>query len=264
MDRAGARRAGDDRRARITRRGRRPTRSSGSAGRVDPGALRALVAGHGGGLVPGVDGLFVHPVMDDEGDGGQRHDRARARRGARRHRRRAGPLGRRRADDRASRARSRALQPATRVYRLRAGDGGAADGVARGRASRCEVDYTPSFVDGAGAKGLLPPMWERARPLLAGARARSSLDETAAAVRLLAERARVIAEGAGALAVAAAVVRPRGDGPHRLHRLGRQHRRRPAGCDPGRPHPGLTGFRSSAAGQRWSVKSRSSSSSQRS
>jgi threonine dehydratase len=54
-------------------------------------------------------------------------------------------------------------------------------------------------------------MWERARPLLAGAYT-VSLDETAAAVRLLAERAHVIAEGAGALAVAAAVSgRVRGD-----------------------------------------------------
>ena len=47
-------------------------------------------------------------------------------------------------------------------------------------------------------------MWERAQPLLAGA-FMLTLDETAAAVRLLAERARVIAEGAGALAVAAAM-----------------------------------------------------------
>jgi threonine dehydratase len=47
-------------------------------------------------------------------------------------------------------------------------------------------------------------MWERARPLLAGAYA-VSLEETAAAVRLLAERANVVAEGAGALAVAAAL-----------------------------------------------------------
>jgi threonine dehydratase len=47
-------------------------------------------------------------------------------------------------------------------------------------------------------------MWERARPLLAGA-ITLTLDETAAAVRLLAERTRVIAEGAGALSVAAAM-----------------------------------------------------------
>jgi threonine dehydratase len=65
------------------------------------------------------------------------------------------------------------------------------------------VEYTPSFVDGSGAGGVLPRMWEVVQPLLAGAEA-VSLDETAAAVRLLAERARVVAEGAGALAVAAA------------------------------------------------------------
>ena len=47
-------------------------------------------------------------------------------------------------------------------------------------------------------------MWERARPLLAGSCV-VSLDDTAAAVRLLAERARIVAEGAGALAVAAAL-----------------------------------------------------------
>ena len=73
------------------------------------------------------------------------------------------------------------------------------------------VDYTPSFVDGSGSKALLPPMWERARPLLAGAFA-LTLDETAAAVRLLAGRARVVAEGAGALAVAAALSGRGGEG----------------------------------------------------
>ena len=67
-----------------------------------------------------------------------------------------------------------------------------------------EVAYAPSFVDGAGSRALLPAMWERARPLLAGAHA-VSLEETATAVRLLAERARVVAEGAGALALAAAL-----------------------------------------------------------
>jgi threonine dehydratase len=66
------------------------------------------------------------------------------------------------------------------------------------------VDYEASFVDGAGSKTLLPAMWERARPLVRGA-VTLSLDETAAAVRLLAERTRVIAEGAGALSVAAAL-----------------------------------------------------------
>jgi threonine dehydratase len=66
------------------------------------------------------------------------------------------------------------------------------------------IDYTASFVDGAGGKSLLPPMWDLARPLLDGTFA-PSLDETAAAIRLLISRARVVAEGAGALSVAAAM-----------------------------------------------------------
>ncbi|HZN21557.1 MAG TPA: threonine/serine dehydratase [Gaiellaceae bacterium] len=67
-----------------------------------------------------------------------------------------------------------------------------------------EIDYKPSFVDGAGARALLPKMWALGRPLLDGTDV-VTLDETAAAVRLLAERARVVAEGAGALAVASAL-----------------------------------------------------------
>jgi threonine dehydratase len=66
------------------------------------------------------------------------------------------------------------------------------------------VDYTPSFVDGSGSRELIPRVWEQASQLLDGAFA-LPLDEVAAAVRLIAERTRVIAEGAGALAVAAAV-----------------------------------------------------------
>jgi threonine dehydratase len=66
------------------------------------------------------------------------------------------------------------------------------------------VEYRPSFVDGIGGKGLLPEMWPLASSLLAGARV-VSLEEVAAAVRLLAERHRVIAEGAGATPVAAAL-----------------------------------------------------------
>jgi threonine dehydratase len=67
-----------------------------------------------------------------------------------------------------------------------------------------EIQYEPSFVDGAGAKALLPKMWALVEPLIDGAD-RVSLDEVAAAIRLLAERARVIAEGAGALATATAL-----------------------------------------------------------
>jgi threonine dehydratase len=67
-----------------------------------------------------------------------------------------------------------------------------------------EIDYQPSFVDGAGARALLPKMWALGRPLLDGTDV-VTLEETAAAVRLLAEQARVVAEGAGALAVASAL-----------------------------------------------------------
>ena len=57
---------------------------------------------------------------------------------------------------------------------------------------------------GSGSPAVLPAMWERAKVALDGAYS-VSLDETAEAVRLLAGRARVVAEGAGALALAAAI-----------------------------------------------------------
>jgi threonine dehydratase len=66
------------------------------------------------------------------------------------------------------------------------------------------IDYRPSFVDGSGSRAILPRMWEAAEGLLDGS-AVATLDETAAAVRLLAERTRIVAEGAGALAAAAAL-----------------------------------------------------------
>ncbi len=95
-----------------------------------------------------------------------------------------------------------AVSPGTRVYAVEPETGAPLAAALAG--SDTAIDFRPSFVDGAGSKSLLAPMWERARPLLAGSYV-ASLDETAAAVRLLAERARVVAEGAGALAVAAAL-----------------------------------------------------------
>ena len=68
----------------------------------------------------------------------------------------------------------------------------------------CEIDYQASFVDGAGGRAVLPTMWPLVRGLIQGAM-RVTLEETAAAVRLLVERNQVVAEGAGALAVAAAL-----------------------------------------------------------
>jgi len=66
-----------------------------------------------------------------------------------------------------------------------------------------EIEFTPSFVDGAGGRALLPTMWEHARELVDEAIA-VPLDDVAEAVRLLASRTRVVAEGAGALALAVA------------------------------------------------------------
>jgi threonine dehydratase len=97
-----------------------------------------------------------------------------------------------------------ARSPTTRAYAIQP-ETGAAVSAALAAGEPVEAPgFAPSFVDGAGAKVVLPAMWERARPLLAGA-ATVSLDETAAAVRLLAERARIVAAGAGALALAAAL-----------------------------------------------------------
>jgi threonine dehydratase len=66
------------------------------------------------------------------------------------------------------------------------------------------VEYQPSFVDGIGSKTVFPQMLDRARELMDGALV-AGLAEVAAAVRLLAERNRVIAEGAGACPVACAL-----------------------------------------------------------
>ncbi len=74
-----------------------------------------------------------------------------------------------------------------------------------------EVPFAPSFVDGAGSPYLLDEMWPLLRELVDGALV-ATLDETAAAIRLLAERVRVISEGAGALAVAAALAGRAGSG----------------------------------------------------
>ena len=74
-----------------------------------------------------------------------------------------------------------------------------------------EIDYEPSFVDGAGGRALLPGMWEYAQELVDEAVA-VPVSEVADAVRLLAGRARIVAEGAGALSVAAAVAGAAGTG----------------------------------------------------
>jgi threonine dehydratase len=73
-------------------------------------------------------------------------------------------------------------------------------------------DWKPSFVDGAGGQSLFPRMWQRMQPVVDGYIV-VSLDETRRAMRLMAEKMRIIAEGAGALALAAALTGKAGQGP---------------------------------------------------
>ena len=73
------------------------------------------------------------------------------------------------------------------------------------------MTYTPSFVDGIGSGSVLPDMWPLVSRLLDGSIV-VSLAEVAAALKLLAERNRVIAEGAGAASVAAALTGKAGSG----------------------------------------------------
>jgi len=161
------------------------------------------------GSYPGLDGLFVHPVLDELVMAGN------------------GVIGLELAEQ---------LGDVDTVL-VAWGGGGLTTGIAsalaavspRTRVIACEpetgaplaaslaagepvaVDYRPSFVDGAGSKALLPPMWEHATRLVSAAVA-VPLDEAAAAVRVLATRAHVVSEGAGALPVAAALAGHGGEG----------------------------------------------------
>jgi threonine dehydratase len=98
----------------------------------------------------------------------------------------------------------RAKSPEARVYVCEPDTGAPVTAAIANGGVPVPVDFTPSFVDGAGSGSLLSIMWERAQPLVTGSFA-ISLDDTAAAVRLLLERARIVAEGAAALTVAAAL-----------------------------------------------------------
>lgn len=73
-------------------------------------------------------------------------------------------------------------------------------------------DWRPSFVDGAGGQSVFPRMWERMKPVVDNYIV-VTLDETRKAMRLLAEKARIISEGAGALSLAAALTGKAGKGP---------------------------------------------------
>ena len=104
----------------------------------------------------------------------------------------------------------RALKPDTKIY-------GCEPETAKPLASAfkagkiVEIEYTSSFIESAGIPIIWPQMWELASKLLDNGLT-TSVAKTASAVRLLAERNRVIAEGAGVLSVAAALEGKAGDG----------------------------------------------------
>jgi threonine dehydratase len=165
----------------------------------------AIVAGR----VDGVDGLFVHPVQDEPVMAGN------------------GTIGLEIVEDLPDvevvvipyggggltvgiASAVKALRPSVRVYTAEPATG-AALSAAVAAGGPVDVDYQPSFVDGSGSRRVLDTMWPRVQPLIDGALS-VPIPDAAAAVRMLAERAHVIAEGAGALATAAALAGGAGTG----------------------------------------------------
>lgn len=97
----------------------------------------------------------------------------------------------------------RALKPATKIFACEV-ETSAAFAAALAAGAPTKIEYKASFVDGIGSGRVLAEMWPLAKSLLDGSLV-MSLSDVAEAIRLLAERNRVIAEGAGATPVAAAL-----------------------------------------------------------
>jgi len=158
---------------------------------------------------PGVEGLFVHPVSDMPVMAGN------------------GTIGLELLDDLPEldavlvpygggglvtgiAAAVKALSPRTRVYACEVETAAPlAASLAAGEPRR--VEYRASFVDGIGSPFVLESMWPLVRAVVDGSIV-VTLAEVAAAVRVLAERHHVIAEGAGAASLAAALTGRAGTG----------------------------------------------------
>jgi threonine dehydratase len=157
----------------------------------------------------GVDGLFVHPVEDDAVQAGN------------------GTIGLELCEELDSfdavvvpwgggglttgiASAVKALRPGVRVVTAEP-ETAAPLAASLAAGAPTEIDYATSFVDGAGGRALLPSMWEHARALVDSATSVPLVD-AADAIRRLASRARIVAEGAGALAPAAALRGAAGEG----------------------------------------------------
>ena len=214
------------------------------------------------GAYPGVEGHFVHPVMDDDVMAGN------------------GTIGLELVEELDSIATVLVpwgggglttgiasalaqLSPSTRVIACEP-ETGAPLTASLAAGEPVGVDYTPSFVDGAGSKGSARSH-VGARPPADRRRADAHARRDGLCGPAAGRAGTGGGGGSGRALCRCSVVRPRRRGPHRLHRLGRQHRCRPARFDPGRPHPGMTGARDQRGPRQCSSeRSRSSSSSQRS
>ena len=104
----------------------------------------------------------------------------------------------------------KALSPRTKVFACEV-ETAAPFAAALAAGAPRAIDYTASFVDGIGGRGVLEEMWPLASRLLDGSIV-VALEQIASAIRLLAERQRVIAEGAGGASLAAALTGRAGTG----------------------------------------------------
>src|SRR5213080_4396485 len=143
---------------------------------------------------PGVDGTFVHPFDDHNFIAGH------------------GTMGLEILEDAPDTKAIKSIKPEIKIF-------GAEPETAAPAALSFERDspqvfknWKASFVDGAGGQSVFPRMWERMRPLVDGYIV-VTLEETKKAMRIMAEKARIISEGAGALPLAAALTGEAGKGP---------------------------------------------------
>jgi threonine dehydratase len=104
----------------------------------------------------------------------------------------------------------RALRPAARVYAAEPETAAPLSASLAAKRPMYFPDWRASFVDGAGGKSVLDTMWPLLRQVDGSVVV--TLDEVARAIRVVAERAHVIAEGAAGCAVAAALSGRTGSG----------------------------------------------------
>jgi threonine dehydratase len=97
----------------------------------------------------------------------------------------------------------KAIKPSVRVYAVEV-ETAAPLTASRAAGKPVQIDVTKSFVDGMGGRGVFPDIWPLAQELVAGVLT-LTVDEVAEGVRILAQRGRVVAEGAGGAPVAAAL-----------------------------------------------------------